>query len=50
MKPRDLTVLCRYSEEETSIARIIQSSFTAFLKKELRDDKKCLRSVESGSQ
>ena len=49
MKPRDITVSCRYSEEETDIARIIQSSFAAFLKKELRDDKKCMRSVEAKS-
>lgn len=36
MKPRELTVLCRYSEDETSITRIIQSSFAAFLKRELQ--------------
>ena len=47
MKPREPTVLCRWSEEETSVARIIQSSFAVFLKKELRDDKKYLRSVEA---
>ena len=44
MKLRDLTVLCRYSEEETTITRIIQSSFTVFLKKELQKIKnaRCL--------
>lgn len=36
MNSRELTVLCRYSEEETSITRIIQSSFAAFLKRELQ--------------
>ena len=36
MNSRELTVLCRYSEEETGIARIIQSSFAAFLKRELQ--------------
>ena len=36
MKSRELTVLCRYSEEETSVTQIIQSSFAAFLKKELQ--------------
>lgn len=45
MKPQDLTVLCRCSEGETSIAQIIQSSFTVFLKKELQNVEKCLRSV-----
>ena len=49
MKPRDLTVSCRYSGKETSAAQIIQSSFAVFLKKELQDDKKSLRSVESRS-
>ena len=44
MKPRDLTVLCRYSEGETSIARLIQSSFAVFLKKELQSFEKYLRS------
>ena len=36
MNSRELTVLCRYSEEEMSIIRIIQSSFVAFLKRELQ--------------
>ena len=45
MKPQELTVLCLYSEEETSITRIIQSSFIAFLKKELQNVEKCLRSA-----
>ena len=43
MKPQELTVLCQYSKEETSITRIIQSSFAAFLKKELQNVEKCLR-------
>ena len=45
MKPQDLTVLCRWTEEGTSVARIIQSSFAAFLKKELRNVEKCPRSA-----
>ena len=45
MKPQALTVLCQYSKEETSITRIIQSSFAAFLKKELQNVEKCLQSV-----
>ena len=45
MKPQDLTVLCHWAEGETSIARMIQSSFAAFLKKELQNVEKCLQSV-----
>ena len=45
MKPQELTVLCQYSEEKTSIIQIIQSSFAAFLKKELQNVEKCLRSA-----
>ena len=45
MKPRDLTVLCCCSEGETGIARIIQSSFAAFLKKELDHVEEYLRDV-----
>ena len=45
MKSQELTVLCQYSNEETSITRIIQSSFAAFLKKELQNVEKCLRST-----
>ena len=37
MKSQELTVLCRYAEEGTGVDRIIQSSFTAFLKKELQE-------------
>ena len=37
MKPQDLTVSCRWAEGDVSIARIIQSSFIAFLKKELQN-------------
>ena len=44
MKPRDLTVLCRYSKDKTSLAQIIQSSFAAFLKKELHSVEERLRS------
>lgn len=43
MKPRDLTVLCRCSTEEADIAQLIQSSFAAFLKKELQNFEVCLR-------
>ena len=45
MKTQDLTVLSRYSDEETSVIQIIQSSFNTFLKKELQNVEKCLRSV-----
>ena len=45
MKPQDITVLCRCSEGETGIAQIIQSSFAAFLKKELQNVEKYLRSI-----
>lgn len=45
MKPQDLTVVCRWSEGETGIAQIIQSSFAAFLKKELRNEEAYMRSA-----
>ena len=44
MKSQDLIVLCHWAEGEASIARIIQSSFAAYLKKELQNVKKCLQS------
>ena len=47
MKLQDLTVLCRWTEGETCITKIIQSSFAAFLKKELQNVEKCLRSAVS---
>lgn len=37
MKSQDLTIWCSCSEEGTSIDQIIQSSFAAFLKKELQN-------------
>lgn len=45
MKARELTVICRYSGEEKSVARIVQSSFDAFLRKELQDAAKYLGSA-----
>lgn len=36
MKSQELTVSCHYSKGEDSILRIIQSSFDAFLRKELQ--------------
>ena len=36
MKTQEITLTCRYAEEEISIAQIIQKSFEIFLKKELR--------------
>ena len=46
MKPQELMVLCRCSEGETDITQIIQSSFAVFLKKELQNVEKCLRSCD----
>lgn len=42
MKPQELTILCHYSEGEDSIIQIIQSSFDAFLRKELQNVEKYL--------
>ena len=42
MKPKELTILCHYSEGGDSIIQIIQSSFDTFLKKELQDIEKYL--------
>lgn len=47
MKPRDLTVSFRCSEGEVSVAQIIQSSFAAFLKKELQHVEMYLQPIES---
>lgn len=37
MKTREITVICRYTKEEISIAQLIQTSFDIFLKKELQN-------------
>ncbi len=37
MKPQELTVSCRYSEEDVNITQIIKGSFAAFVKKELQN-------------
>ncbi len=42
MKPQELTILCHYSEGGDSIIQIIQSSFDAFLRKELQKVEKYL--------
>lgn len=42
MKTRELLSTCRYSEEEQTAAQITQSSFDAFLKKELQNVEKYL--------
>ena len=42
MKPKELTILCHYSEEEGSIIQIIQNSFDTFLRKELQNVEKYL--------
>ena len=42
MKPQDVVLLCQYSEDETRIVQIIQSSFDTFLKKEIRNIEKHL--------
>ncbi len=42
MKPQELTILCHYSEGGDSMIRIIQSSFDAFLRKELQNVEKYL--------
>lgn len=36
MKKQKLMLTCRYSEEEQTVAQIIESSFAAFLKKKLQ--------------
>ena len=40
LKVQKLVLLCRYSTDERSIARIIQGSFDIFLRKELQNVKK----------
>lgn len=35
LKPREIALVCCYTEEEINIAQIIQDSFETFLKKEL---------------
>ena len=45
MKPQDLTVSCRFSEGKTDITQIIQSSLAAFVKKELQNSEKNMRSA-----
>jgi len=42
MKEQELLLTCRYSEEGAGIARIIQSSFETFLRKELQHVEKYL--------
>ena len=42
MKTQELVLMCRYSTEERSIDRIIQSSFDLFLRKELQNVAKYL--------
>lgn len=37
MKTREITVICRYTKEEISIAQVIQTSFDIFLRKELHN-------------
>jgi len=37
LKTREITVICRYTKEEISIAQIIQTSFDIFLRKELQN-------------
>lgn len=37
MNIREITLICRYAEEEISITQIIQTSFDIFLRKELQD-------------
>ncbi len=37
MSTREITLICRYTEEEISIAQIIRTSFDIFLKKELQN-------------
>lgn len=36
MNMQELILNCRYSEREQTVAQIIESSFAAFLKKELK--------------
>lgn len=42
MKAQEIVLTCRYSEEGNSIARIIQTSFDIFLRKELQNAAKYL--------
>ena len=42
MKTQEFVLTCSYSEDETCIVQIIQSSFGAFLKKELQNLEKLL--------
>ena len=42
MKPQELTVSCRYTEGDAGILQIVQSSFNAFLRKELQNAAKYL--------
>ena len=37
MKTREITVICRYTKEEISIAQVVQTSFDIFLRKELQN-------------
>jgi len=45
MRPKDLALICCYSEEEKSLLQVIQSSFDFFLKKELQNVAKHLRAI-----
>lgn len=45
MKVQEIVLTYRYSEEELNIARIIQTSFDIFLRKELQNFEKYLRSI-----
>ena len=45
MKPKELTILCRYSNEETNIPQIIQDCFDVFLRKALQNVEKSLMPV-----
>lgn len=40
MKLQELSISCRYSDEETSIPQIIQGCFDIFLRKELQNVEK----------
>lgn len=43
MKTREIMLICRYAKEEISIAQLIQTSFDIFLRKELQNVAKYLR-------
>lgn len=42
MKAQEIMMTCYYTEEEISVAQIIQDSFEIFLKKELQNVEKYL--------